>query len=70
VEILLMEQPVAALPAASILLSSTCYTSTMAIGFFEVVGLEGGATQKLQDSTGFTACKEEWQGATPPCPLN
>jgi hypothetical protein len=28
---------------------------------FEVVGLEGGATQKLQDSTGFSVCKEECQ---------
>jgi hypothetical protein len=26
---------------------------------FEVVGLEGGATQKLQDSTGFSVCKVE-----------
>ena len=26
---------------------------------FEVVGLEGGATQKLQDSTGFSVCKAE-----------
>src|SRR5258706_2409293 len=29
---------------------------------FEVVGLEGGATQNLQDSTGFSACKGEWRG--------
>ena len=33
---------------------------------FEVVGLEGGATQKLQDSTGFNVCKAEC-GRVPPC---
>jgi hypothetical protein len=36
---------------------------------FEVVGLEGGATQKLQDSTGFSVCKAECQRQAPGCPL-
>src|SRR5216683_835192 len=37
---------------------------------FEVVGLEGGATQNLEDSTGFSACKGEWRGRNLGCSEN
>src|SRR6266702_1618516 len=36
---------------------------------FEVVGLEGGATQKLQDSTGFRVSKAECQRPALACPV-
>src|SRR5437660_11628936 len=62
--------PLVARPAVLLLLSSTLDTSTRTVGFFEVVGLEGYTTQKLEDSTGFSGCKGEWRGRNLGCSVN